>query len=257
MICRSCWPRRKEGWNNFPILTVLTELSEREDTRLIYNEHAIALIYDDNGVTRLYLDLSSLEAAPALRELLGQICARPIIIDCVGSAERVEEVSLALCTAGFAPYAHLRRLRNTNIQYHPEADAVIQPALPEDCEPIFSLLCETFDPYVSHLPSREKLLRLINDQLVYRIVENGEIAAVQCLERTGTRGLYIYQTLVAPPYRGRGLGTLVIPYIPGCCAGSCSFFTVWVIDGNERSIRVLQRSGAVFDGLEDTVLIFR
>lgn len=217
----------------------------------------MALIYDDNGVTRLYLDLTSLKAAPALQELLVQVSVRPIIVDCVERTERVHEVSQALCAAGFAPYAHLRRLRNTKVQRNPTADALVQPALVEECDKIFSFLWETFDPYIYHLPSREKLLQLINERLVYRIVKNGEIAAVQCLERIGSRGLYIYEGAVAPKYRGIGLATLIIPYIPLCYADSCSFFTVWVENGNERSLQVLEKSGAVFDGLEDSVLIFR
>jgi len=243
--------------NNYLSLSALTEFSKQEDSILAYNKNVVALICEDVGVTRLHFYLSSLEAAPALKELLEPIPQRPIIVDCVGKQNQVDAVSKALCKAGFAPYTSLSRLRTSKVPYAVVPEGLVQAACPEEASEILNLLVQTFDPYVSHLPSKEKLLRLINDRLIYRIVKDSKVVAVECLEKVGTHGLYLYQGAADPAYRGQGLGSYVLQYCLNSFRDSCTFFTVWVEEGNSGSLGKMHRIGMAFDGLQDEVLIYK
>lgn len=250
---------KKEGGcagNNFLTLAAMKDLSAREDSLLICGEESIALIYEDAGVTRLQFYLSSLEAAPALGEQLKAVPRRPVIVDCVGREERVEAVSQALCGAGFAPYTRLVRLRGGRIPYRPVPEGFARPARPEHTDKILDMLNGTFDPFVSHLPSREKLRSLIGEGLVYCVLKDGEIAAVECLERIGNHGIYIYQGVVEKKYRGLGFGGQLLQYSLNQYPDSLTF-TTWVEEGNTGPIRKHQGNGMTFDGLRDAVLIYR
>lgn len=242
--------------NNFLTLAAITEFSQQEDSVLTCGEDAIAMVCEDVGVTRLQFYLSSLEAAPALEELLKTVPRRPVIVDCVGKQEQVHAVSQALCGAGFAPYTRLVRLRSSKIPYVPVPEGLIQSARPEYADRILEMLNGTFDPYVSHLPSREKLLDLIHDDLVYCILKDGEIAAVECLEKIGSHGIYIYQGVVEKEYRGSGFGGQLLQFSLNQYQDSLTF-TTWVEEGNMGPIRKHQKNGMTFDGLQDAVLIYR
>lgn len=242
--------------NNFLSLPALTEFAGQEASTLAYNEGAIALLCEDVGVTRLHFYLSSPEAAPALAELLERDRRRPVIVDCVGKREQVDSVSRLLCAAGFEPYTRMLRLRGSKVPYAPVPEGLVQPARPEDADRILEMLNETFDPFVSHLPGRKKLLGLIEDGLVYCILKDGRIAAVECLERIGRRGIYIYQGVVEKEYRGSGFGGILLQFCLNQYRDSLTF-TTWVEEGNGGPLRRHQQNGMTFDGLQDAILIYR
>ncbi len=242
--------------NNFLSLPALTEFSGQESSRLAYNEEAVALLCEDVGVTRLHFYLSSPEAAPSLAELLQQDSRRPVVADCVGKREQVEAVSRLLCKAGFEPYTRMLRLRGGKAPFVPVPEGLVQPACPEDADRILEMLQETFDPYVSHLPSRKKLLDLIGDRLVYCIRKDGAVAAVECLERIGRHGIYIYQGVVETKYRGSGFGGILLQHCLNQYRHSLTF-TTWVEEGNEGPLRRHRQNGMTFDGLQDAILIYR
>lgn len=245
--------------NNYLTLSALTEFSVQEDSLLIYNNDAIALICEDVGVTRLHFYLSTQNAVPALEELLETVPRRPILVDCVGREEQIDILSQILCKGGFEHYTRMSRLRGKTIHVTslPRGTEAVQLACPQDVEEIVELLNQVFDPYVSHLPKREKLLYLIENQLIYCVKKDGRVIGAECFERIGKQGLYLYQSVVEQKYRGSGLGSLLWQYSLYHLQDSYFFLTVWVEDNNFGPIQKYQSGGLSFDGLKDAILIYR
>lgn len=244
--------------NNFLTLSALTEFSKQETSALSYNEDAIALICEDVGVTRLHFYLSSLEAAPSLKELLETVPRRPIIADCVGREEQLEPLSRVLCKEGFSLYTRMGRLRGQEVIVCPDMTEAGEDvyAGPEDTDEILSELQAIFDPFVSHLPDRDRLLRLIEQKLVLRVKDGEKIAAVACMERVGKRGVYCYQVFVSPEQRGKGYGRLIYRIAADRFRG-CRPYTTWVEDSNTQVLKIWGQFGFLPDGLRDTILIYR
>lgn len=244
--------------NNFMDRSTIEHFSVQDESILTYNENAIALICCDNGIMRLYFYLYSLEAAPMLRELLEQIPIRPIVVDCVGRQEQVEPLSRALCSEGFSLYARMGRLRGQETIICPDMSCFEKDVYAElrDVDEIFEGLRGVFDPFVSHLPSRDYLVRLIEQKLVYRLKADGKVVAVICMERVGKKGIYCYQGYVSPSQRGKGYGRRVYQIAVHYSRYYCPF-TTWVEDKNTQVLKIWNQFGFLPDGLRNFVLLYQ
>ncbi len=243
--------------NNFLSAADIAELASQTDSVLAWNEFALALVGSDNGVARLHFYLASLGEASALAELLRGVAPRPLVADCVGKREKVEPLAEALCASGFSVYTTLHRWHSTSVNLFAERflqDEMFRFASREDAGKVEDILCRTFDPLVSHLPDREKILRLIGQRLVYLAVREGEPVALVCLEKVGKLGIYLYQDAVIEECRSSGIGILLLQYALRQHKG-CMNYTSWTEDTNKPSNRMHRMLGMVHDGLMDIVLL--
>lgn len=156
--------------NNFLNYSELQLLSKKENIELLYNKEAIVILDNDNNVNRVYFILSSLENANMLSKLLelGNL-DKPYIIDCLGKEAFLENLKAAFEKTGIKLYTQMNRWRANklhNLLKLKQNDSMM-PAKLEDVSEIKKLLDEVFDPYVSHLPSEEKLKNLIENDLVF------------------------------------------------------------------------------------------
>lgn len=244
--------------NNFMDRSVIEYFSAQDESILTYNEDAIALICCDNGIARLYFYISSLEAAPRLRELLEQVPLRPVVVDCVGRQEHVDSLSRILCSEGFSLYTRMGRLRGQKTIICPDMGCVEKDVYAElkDTDEIFEGLKEIFDPFVSHLPSRDHLMHLIEQKLVYRLKAGGKVVAVICMELVGKNGIYCYQGYVSPNQRGKGYGRRIYQ-IAVHYSRRCRPFTTWVEDSNTQVLKMWNQFGFLPDGLRNIVLTYQ
>lgn len=241
--------------NNFLSAADVAKLASQTDSVLTWNESALALVGNDNGVARLHFCLAS--PASALTELLRGVAPRPLVADCVGKREKVEPLAEALCASGFSVYTTLHRWHSASVNLYAERflrDEMFRFASREDAGKVEDILCRTFDPLVSHLPDREKILRLIEQRLVYLAVREGEPVAVVCFERVGKLGIYLYQDAVIEECRASGIGILLLQYALSQHKG-CVNYTTWTEDSNKPSNRMHRMLGMVRDGLMDIVLL--
>lgn len=244
--------------NNFLPLSALTRISKEEDSHLLYGGDAILLIENDNGVNRMHFYLASLDVAFELVSLLQRMPIKPVVTDCIGKSHQVEKLSKALSAAGFRMYTKLSRWRSKSISFFAHdyfADEFFRIAKASDCKAILHILYKYFDPYVSHLPNAEKLLRLIENQLVFCAVNDGEIIAVVCLDRIGEKTIYSYQVVVVEEYRTAGIGVILMQYALYHFR-TCTRYIAWTEDSNVTSNRIHKALGMSYDGLKDHVLIY-
>lgn len=245
--------------NNFLSTSTLSAAAAQKESALRYNENALALFYIDNRVKRFCFYLSDLESSSSLAELLPKATGQPVVAECIGKLEDVDRLSQMLCRCGFSPYTRLSRWRSSKIQFVSQsfwADKAFMRASAGDADEILMLLDNVFDPLVSHLPDKDKLLALIDQGLVFCILQEGRIIAVVCLERIGRQGIYLYQDAVIDEYRSTGVGILLLQFALYQFR-DCRSFTSWTEDSNTPSNRMHRGLGMAYDGLKDAVLIYR
>jgi len=129
-------------------------------------------------------------------------------------------------------------------------------AQPEQADEILSILYDVLDPFVGHLPSKQKLLELTGQRLVFCAVQNGRILAAVCLERMGKCGIYIYQDAVIKAYQSSGIGIWLLQFALANFQDCCRFSS-WTEDSNKASNRMHRMMGMEYDGLKDSILIYQ
>lgn len=241
--------------NNFLPITSIQQLSKQNESLLLYNSEAIALLCNDNGIERLYFHLSGLNSAAMLGNLLSSRNRQPLVADCIGKTDQDAKLVQALCDIGFSRYTNLSRWRSNIIKLSPvSSNGMFFAAGWKDAERIEVLLRNTLDPLAGHLPSKEKLLSLIRHGLVFQASLDGDLVAAVCLEKTGKAGIYIYQIAVSKCHRSTGIGSRLLQYALSHFQDYL-VFTSWVEDQNIASNRIHQKLGMKQDGLKDTVLL--
>jgi len=253
--------KREPGFvtNNFLSATELGTISKQSESELYFNTAAIAVIYRDNSVSRLYFYLSSIDSVWSLKNLIKVSKQRPLVVDCVGKGEKLEQLANALSKSGFVPYKRMSRWRGDRIRFFPELakqKKIFFRACEKHLEGIAKLLVENFDPFVSHLPDSKKLSHLIKDGLVFCAAEEIEVQAVACLEKVGKRGIYLYQYAVATGCRQIQMGSAIFQYALHQFP-ECSNFTSWTTDDNTPSNRIHEKFGLYRDGLKDIILLYQ
>ncbi len=249
--------------NNFLSLSDMEKMAKNEESKLAYNEKAIALFCNDNGVHRIYFNIASMKDIDFLTQLLPQYGQRPLVADCIGKKPQLDAIERALCDIGFETYVHMSRWRTSHINYLPESKLQFmhdsdnfRKAELEDTEEIYRILYDTFDPVFSQLPTKEFLMELIKDGLVFCALMKGKIAAVECMQKVGRNGIYCYELAVIPKYRNSGVGCYVWQYAVSHFP-ECRNFTSWTDNRNTASNHLHEMLGFAYDGLLDYVLLLR
>ena len=225
-----------------------------------YNEKSAALFCQEETVNRLYFYLDGIDAVSDLKKLLRKAPRLPFVTDCVGKEQTVAELEAALCGVGFSFYAKYTRWSSSGVIFPPKTllnNSMFQRSTTADAPGILSLINETFDPLTGHLPNREKLMDLIKSGTVFHVFMDTQYAAVVCLEKKGKNSIYIYLDIVAQPYRGRGIGKLLLQYALWQYR-ECPCVTSWTPDDPSLvNNRMHEALGMVRDGLKDSILIYR
>lgn len=245
--------------NSFLPVPELQKLAAQETSALRYNEGAIALFCEDNGVARLHFYLSSLDDAPALDALMTDAPQKPVVTDCIGKQENVETLSAALRTIGFETYARFSRWRSKEICFFSEAmlhEGMFETSRPEDAQPLMDLFERTFDPLDAHFPTRERLLADIEDGLVFHALDEGKIVAAVCLEKISRHEIYLFLDAVEQAHRSSGVGVLLLQYALWHYRDYPNYMT-WTNDTNKVSNRMHKALGMSYDGLKDAIMIYR
>lgn len=140
--------------------------------------------------------------------------AKPYIVDCLGKEVFLDELKNAFENNVIKLYTKMERWRADKLkgfENFKQTDNMLSAQI-SDSDEIIKLLNDTFDSYVSHLPTEEKLKKLIKNNLLFYIKENNKIIAAFCFEKFANENFYVYQIAVHKNFRGCGLGKKVVHY---------------------------------------------
>lgn len=237
----------------------LQNFSVQQTSFLLSNTKALALFVQDNNVNRVYFYLASLDHVESLVELLKQHpLEKPYIIECVGKEQQLNEWQAHFEKCGIELYTKLSRWRTNKLTgLLPVKDkGMIRMASVEDVEKIQFVFNHVFDPFVSHLPSDDRLKQLIEDKSVYCGILDNDVVAAYCCEKVGSKSLYLYQDAVLEKFNGSGLGVLMLHYVLGR-NNTFMDYNCWIEDKNNVSQKMHRKLGFKTDGLKSSIFIYR
>lgn len=245
--------------NNFLNYSELQSLSKKENVELLYNEEAIVILDNDNNVNRVYFILSSLENTNMLSKLLesGNL-DKPYVIDCLGKEAVLENLKGTFERIGIKLYTRMNRWKAVELQnlYDIKSVDVISIAEENDVDDIERLLKISLDILVAHLPTKEEIKSLINNECIFCKKRDKQIISIICLKKLLGDNLYIYEYAVDKKYRGKGLGKEIVNYAL-CIYKDKKMYTSWIGDNNKYGENIHENFGFQKEGLKDYIFIYK
>ncbi len=166
----------------------------------------------------------------------------------IPSRKPIDDWDGLLQKCGFDYYETYSRICNPKVATMKKRPTAIEEfAKPSDLDDIIELLSENFSPYTAHLPSREKMMQLIEKKRIYvDRYENGRVCGVNIFDIKSSAG-YGMAWLDKGKY-GLDLQLNMFNYFIDC---GVKRLVGWVRDTNEKVVKMHLRMGAVRDGLKD------
>ncbi|MBE6096531.1 MAG: GNAT family N-acetyltransferase [Schwartzia succinivorans] len=234
----------------------LVELASLPSTRFIAGESFAALAIKEKEFSRIFFWINNLNDVQKLLSLIKGQSEECFVIELVGSESDVNIMKDRFMSSGAVCYAVLERWRAGSIRQPQSSDDInIRYSLIEkkDIKKAFSMLMETFDSKISHLPSERELHKLYEQRLLFGAYHKSELVGTCCMENIGETGKYCYETAILREYRGQGIGKRLKGYAWGQ-SPDAKVFTSWVAVENIASQKVNVALGLEKDGLITVVL---
>ena len=213
------------------------------------------LCVKEEGFHRIYYYASDLDALEQLEPLLpeGVLVAEQVSRhpDNLPETER-------LARMGLLPYKRLIRVRtNSLLKKAPLLNFKLAPPPGQFLsvkDTFYPLLRESFDSYISHLPTLEALAQMEQMGLLFTLWDEDCLAGGVCVEDLGANAKYIYQIVVSKDYQGQGIGQQLLSLAASHFPDS-TVYTAWVETENIPSLTMFQHSGFQPDGLFTQVFL--
>jgi hypothetical protein len=102
-----------------------------------------------------------------------------------------DKVAAAFRQSGFNPIATYRRMITYRLPRQ-RPNSALEYATPADIDQVYQGLFQTFNKYTDHLPTKDRLLRYIENQWVIVNRQDGQIRGAVCFQLEGPRVNYNY-----------------------------------------------------------------
>ncbi len=219
-------------------------LTDATDLAMLASDTAVVFACAETDFSRLYYHATDVAS---LASLLADFKAPlPLVIGYVDKTKN-EALCAAFCDAGFVETAHYLRMTSAAFPV-PEAAEHPEFATADETDAVMALLRSTFNAVTDHLPSRERLRSLIEQQQVIVRREAGQVTGLVAFQVLGRQVNFNYLL-----NRGRrGDGSVLKQSFFRCMAerGLTSGF-LWVDSTNERARQIYSANGWKADGLND------
>ena len=227
-----------------PVLSNFYGLEDGYDYDYKLSDSSIIIRKKEGEFYRIYiLTIDKGNAESLLKELEGE----DFVIN-IPSRKPIDDWNEVLLNSGFAYYETYSRICNPKVATMKKRPTEIEEfAKPTDIDDIIELLSENFSLYTAHLPSRDKMLQLIEENQVFvDRFDNGHVCGVNIFNikvpvgygvawiDKGPHGLDL-QLNMFNQFIDKGVKRLV----------------GWVRDSNTKVVKTHIRMGAIFDGLKD------
>lgn len=227
-----------------PILSNYYGLEEGYEYGYIKNNNYIIIRKAEGSFYRMYLLTTDVEVA---RTVLSELSGEDYVIN-IPSRKPIDDWNDLLIKSGFEYYETYSRISNPKIATMKKRPTAIEEfAKPSDLDDIIELLSENFSLYTAHLPSREKMLHLIEEQQIFvDRYENGKVCGVNIFEIKAPVGYG-----VAWIDKGEYGLDLQLNMFNKFIDHGVKRLVGWVRDSNVKVVKMHMRMGAVSDGLKD------
>jgi len=235
--------------------------SNRVSVRI--SDEAVIILVEEEQLIRLYFYAANFDSLRQAKDMLTSYSGKAIIADIIGKKPGVVKLINELQKLNFFKYNELirmSRLPQEFIQLPQKFTQInisdIIVATPDKCNEIVNMLYAEFDIYISHLPTKEKILKSIANKEIMIAIHQGKVVGLTYVETLGERSKYIYQTVIDKDFRGKGIADRFLIYtFENSSKDTC--FQLWVETDNHRSINKHKKYNFVADGLIDYIMIYK
>lgn len=241
--------KEKDGYFDSNIFLLQKEITGVEE-----NEHAVAYIFVDKGVQRVFFAANEPEALTQVLQRMPAGSGIEIVSDSLN-----DTTAEALRSAGFEDFetyvrATVHDLKNEMYANIPEKFSDVEPAewfrqaTPEDAEQIYEILYDTFSPFTSHLQSMDELMAEIEDGKVVAAPKEGPVEGFITYLYQGKK-LYIEQTV----NRGQSvyMHSMYISVLQKAVEDGINVAYTWVNVDNPQSNGLIRRYGYKHDNVRN------
>ena len=149
---------------------------------------SVLFVNDEHDFFRLYFFTSDLGE---LEQILGGAKFPGSVVVGYITKAADENVAAALQHSGFSPIATYRRMLSYQLPLQgPNSD--LEYAIRGDIDQIHDSLFRAFNKYTDHLPTKDRLLRYIENQWVIVNRQDGRVCGAVCFQLEGPRVNYNY-----------------------------------------------------------------
>ena len=207
----------------------LIQILEHETTEVYENEHSVAVVFEDNGVRRLYLFAKSVEIAAGF--VLPQ--NENIIILEIIEQENNDNITGLFVSNGWQVYSRMVQMSYV-LPDHTTfmADSHVEIAALSDTDSVYRLLYDTFDVNISHLPNKNQLSESIMNRETLVIRDEDRVIAVAIFKVTGKKTKHFFQMAADPIHKGKRVPAL--EFIDFEFSRSCkgTVYSLWIVPDN-------------------------
>jgi ribosomal protein S18 acetylase RimI-like enzyme len=197
---------------------------------------------DEYDFQRAFFHVRSLDAISEMSACMRMATAKPIICELILRCSDANGTIVTFRDAGWSSYAEL-----TYMTAHPKAvecgSYKTEKARLDDVDILYELLYSTFDQMISHLPDRKTLCLSIQNGDVDVIRVDDCLGAFAIWQKTGVRTLYLYQLVVAPNFKRKGLAKCLLATAFARMKDPRSTVSLWVDKQNDSAIRLYESLG--------------
>lgn len=229
---------------NKPILSNYFGLEEGYDYDYQISNNSILIRKKEGEFYRIYVlttDVTDLEF------LLTNLKGYDYVIN-IPSRKPIDNWDAMLQKCGFAYFETYSRICNPKVSTMKKRPTAIEEfAKPSDVDDIINLLSENFSLYTAHLPHRERMLQLIDDNQIYvDRYPDGRVCGVNIFNVKAPVGYGI-----AWIDKGEHGLDLQLNMFNNFIDNGVKRLVGWVRDSNTKVVKTHLRMGAIFDGLKD------
>lgn len=188
------------------------------DVCILQEKQSAAALSDEGKFMRTYWCIQDhAEVFPLCEKIKQASCGKPFVSEVIYREDSPPETIQSFIRAGLEEYAHLvymtrkpAPLTHTSRCPWDVEKLCCARADVKDIDALYQLLAESFDPLISHLPTRTQITDCIQAGGVSIVQGDGDkICSAALFEKTGSQTQYLFQLVTAPDERKKGW--------PECC----------------------------------------
>lgn len=241
--------------NLFSLPFQINEIAARRDSILVAENRWLLILERSTSFYRLHYFVAGMEELHRVGAAVVKSHSElPVVADVVNLPQAARRAADTLTAAGFSPIETL-----TYMTSRPEDTAAfldfpqVERAVAQDSDTIERLLHQTFQIYISRLPTKETIEVLAKKGLI--LVERGSqgIMGLAIFKELSTRQLLLDQLLVDHGCRGGGVGKRLLQ--TGVKRlGSGKTVLLWAA---EEALSFYQKLGFQSENRVDHILLYR
>ncbi len=243
--------------NAFFTVQQLNAILDLDHVSIKLTDSAIVILMEEEQLIRLYFYAADLTSLQQVKSTLLGFKGKPIIADIIGRGKQVENIINGLRLYNFNKYSTLIRMKRPGLENRSKDEMPrVTLATQDRADEIMHLLSSEFDVCISHLPTRIKLLRAIQNNEITLIIQQNEIAGLAYFERLGEKLIYLYQLVVDKRFRGQGIADRLLTHQFNQLSGDVAC-QLWVELNNPSAINKYEKYHFAPDGLLDSIMLFK